>query len=305
MKNIDRLLITLLIACVISILPKQMAEASEITINAEATIQEESQQNEVTTNEVVKLDEASVTETGIHTIDATMVDTETEENADKTDNLQSEVDLDNFALEGFEIIMDEQGQIYYVEKEPEPVEIIEQPEEAEEANKTTEKTKVEPEKEKKEKAKPSYSEKELRLLASLVYAEAGNQSYNGMLAVANVVLNRVHSDVYYHVDTIKEVIYDKKWSVQFAVTVKSKKTGLSMLDKALNAYDTGNYTGRNPEAEQKAMKKAIKAAKAALEGENNIGNYLCFNAVNRSTGRIKAKYSDYKIIGDHIFYRTK
>ena len=72
------------------------------------------------------------------------------------------------------------------------------------------------------------------MLACLVYAEAGNQSYEGMLAVANVVLNRVKSDAYWHVDTIKEVIYDKKWAVQFAVTVKNKK-GVSSSDKALNA----------------------------------------------------------------------
>lgn len=194
-------------------------------------------------------------------------------------------------VEGYEVFVDEQGQVFYVEKEPtDPV--ITDTKEDESASE-------------QETAKPSYSEKDLRLLASLIYAEAGNQSYKGMLAVANVVLNRVKSPVYAHCDTIKEVIYDKKWSVQFAVTVKSKKTGLSMLDKALNSYDTGKFSGSNPEAEQKAMNKAIKAAKAALNGENNIGSYLCFNAVNRSTSRIKKQFPDYKIIGDHIFYRTK
>ena len=160
--------------------------------------------------------------------------------------------------------------------------------------------------EQKEKAKkPAYSAEDLRLLACLVYSEAGNQSYNGMLAVANVVLNRVKSSSYSHVNTIKEVIYDKKWAVQFSVTIKSKSTGKSLLDKALEAYDTGKFSGKNPEAEKKAMEKAIKAAKAALNGENNIGNYLCFRMNNSGAKKIKKTYSDYVILGSHIFYRTK
>lgn len=227
---------------------------------------------------------------------------------DEASDIPAEVSSEEGALppvEGYEVYVDEQGQVFYVEKEPEEPVIIDTQEEEStiEPESTSEQEPVK--KETVAVTKPSYSEKELRLLASLIYAEAGNQSYKGMLAVANVVLNRVKSPVYAHCDTIKAVIYDKKWSVQFAVTVKSKKTGLSMLDKALAGYDTGKFSGANPEAEQKAMKKAIKAAKAALSGENNIGSYLCFNAVSKSTSRIKKQYPDYKIIGDHIFYRTK
>ena len=144
--------------------------------------------------------------------------------------------------------------------------------------------------------KATYSEADLRLLTCLVYAEAGGQSYKGMVAVANVVLNRVKSDVYWNANTIKEVVYDHKWAVQFSVTIKSSKTGLSPLDKALNSYDTGKYNS--------SMTIAIKAAKAALEGTNNIGNYLCFTN-KRAASSIKRKYPDYQIIGDHIFYRTK
>jgi spore germination cell wall hydrolase CwlJ-like protein len=78
-----------------------------------------------------------------------------------------------------------------------------------------------------------------------------------------------------------------------------------MLDKALESYDTGKFTGKNPAAEKKAMDRAIKAAKAALNGENNIGDYLCFRMNNSGAKSIKKKYSDYKILGAHIFYRTK
>ncbi len=210
--------------------------------------------------------------------------------------------------------VDEQGQIYYDETtikveelviEDIPVEDTEEIDE-EEDSKADVKDKTEPAKQETIPAveKPSYSESDLRLLSSLIYAEAGNQSYKGMLAVANVVINRAKSDVYWHVNTIKEVIYDRKWSVQFSVTIKSSKTGTSALDRALKCYDTGKFNGGNPKAEEMAMARAIKAAKDALEGKNNIGDYLCFTYKN-GTSSIRKKYPDYKIIGDHIFYRTK
>jgi spore germination cell wall hydrolase CwlJ-like protein len=213
--------------------------------------------------------------------------------------------------------IDEQGQVYYdpsLVTVEEPV-IGDIPEDAEEDAEDQE-TAGEAAKEEAdggtgtqkqvqpEVKKPAYSEEDLRLLACLVYAEAGNQSYTGMLAVANVVLNRVKSDVFWHAKTIKAVIYDHKWAVQFSVTIKNGKTGLSMLDKALNCYDTGKFSGSNPQAEKEAMDRAIKVAKHALNGKNNIGDYLCFTS-KYGSGSIKKKYPDYKIIGDHIFYRTK
>jgi spore germination cell wall hydrolase CwlJ-like protein len=198
----------------------------------------------------------------------------------------TEDNMDLLLQEGYYI--DEQGEISYEEPtlEESEEEVIEEEDDKDIAEE-----------------EPSYSESDLRLLACLVYTEAGNQNYNGMLAVANVVLNRVKSDAYWHVDTVKEVIYDNKWSVQFAVTIKNR-SGVSMMDKALKLYDSRKFTGSNPEAQKKALNKAIKAAKAALTGTNNIGSYLCFQN-KRSASSIKKKYSDYKIIDDHIFYRTK
>ncbi len=222
------------------------------------------------------------------------------------DTINSEGQTDPEILEdGQELILkdgyyiDENGQIAYDESLITEEEVVIE-EEIEEIEEEAEETKEE----KEEVIKPTYSAEDLRLLTCLIYTEAGNQSYDGMLAVANVVLNRVKSNVYWHVDTVKEVIYDNKWSVQFAVTVKSKKTGLSALDKALKSYDSGKFSGSNPGASKKAMEKAKKAAKAALEGKNNIGSFLCFQN-KRAANSIKSKYSDYKIIGDHIFYRTK
>jgi Cell wall hydrolyses involved in spore germination len=114
------------------------------------------------------------------------------------------MDIEDFSdTDNYEIYVDEQGQICYIEKEPaEPV--IEDDSDI-----------PDDEQEDTGKSGNNYSESDLRLLACLVYAEAGNQSYKGMLAVANVVLNRVKSPVFAHANTIEEVIYDNKWTVQF------------------------------------------------------------------------------------------
>lgn len=280
MNTIKKLFITLAAVLVISLGLNQAAYASELT-NLENT-------ENIEANHDI---ENAENESNISDEDDTSDNSETED----VEDIEGEFDPD-----AYEIFIDEQGQVYYLEKEPLEPEILDSDEIV--AEEEPEKELV---KEEEKIKKPSYTEEELRLLACLVYTEAGNQSYNGMLAVANVVLNRVKSDSYYHVNTIKEVVYDKQWAVQFSVTIKSKKTGKSMLDKALEVYDTGKFTGKNPEAEKKSMNRAIKAAKAALNGENNIGNYMCFRMNNSGANSIKKRYSDYKILGDHIFYRTK
>ncbi len=144
----------------------------------------------------------------------------------------------------------------------------------------------------------NYTKEELRLLSCIIYAEAGNQSYNGKLAVANIILNRVKSNVFYHVNTIKEVIYDSKWCIQFSV-IKEGNNGTSIFSRTLDMYDTKNKLDNTS---KKKMNQCIKAAKAALNGENNIGNYLYFRPYSSS---IADKYSEHIVIGGHIFYNTK
>lgn len=229
------------------------------------------------------------------TVTEDLTEKEEDSNPDELEVIENENILDP---ELYEIFVDEQGQVYYIEKEPVEPENDESKEELDNQDAEDVKSK----KNKKAENKPSYSEKDLRLLSCLVYAEAGNQSYEGMLAVANVVLNRVKSKAYSHVNTIEEVIYDNKWAVQFSVTIK--RSGKSILDRALECYDSGKFPGSNPEGEKKSMERAIKAAKAALSGENNIGEYLCFRLNDKKASSIKKKY-EYKIIDDHIFYRTK
>lgn len=128
----------------------------------------------------------------------------------------------------------------------------------------------------------SYSKDDIKLLACLIHAEAGTQSYEGKLAVANVVLNRVKSSKY--PDTIKAVIYQ---SGQFSVA----KSG--SLQKQLDKYH--NYSS-------KSQLLSIKAAKAALEGANNIGNRLYFHSYKAAAKKGYTSKSTSVKIGDHLFW---
>ena len=118
---------------------------------------------------------------------------------------------------------------------------------------------------------PSASSDDAYLLACLVYCEAGNQSYDGQLAVANVVLNRVKSPLF--PNTISEVIYQ---SGQFSPASSGS------LARTLSNGPTDS---------------CIQAANDALAGNNNIGNYLFFNNFGAPSNA-----SSYYWLGDHVFY---
>ena len=109
------------------------------------------------------------------------------------------------------------------------------------------------------------SASEQELLAALIFCEAGNQPYDGQVAVGAVVMNRVRSGSF--PDTITDVIYQ---SGQFTPAM----TG--WLDSVL-ASD--GYTA-----------SAMQAAAEALAGSNPIGDCLYF-----STGG-----GGYQL-GDHYF----
>ena len=110
------------------------------------------------------------------------------------------------------------------------------------------------------------------LLAALCQYEAGS-NYDGCLAVANVVLNRVRSGGY--PNSIAEVIYAPG---QFG----------SVRSGALNRYLNGGISG-----------SARQAANDALAGVNNIGGYLHF-----CSGRVANvnSFSSYAVIGGNYFY---
>ncbi|HHV55499.1 MAG TPA: LysM peptidoglycan-binding domain-containing protein [Firmicutes bacterium] len=117
------------------------------------------------------------------------------------------------------------------------------------------------------------SEEEIELLARLVQAEAGAESYLGRVAVAAVVVNRVRSPQF--PDTIKDVIYQPG---QFPPVFSP---GFSNLE---------------PD------RLSRQAALAALQGEDPTGGALYFYnprlAVNRSFWATRTVLAE---IGNHRF----
>ncbi len=108
---------------------------------------------------------------------------------------------------------------------------------------------------------------ETRLLGALIYCESGNQSYEGMLGVGAVVMNRVKSEAY--PNTIHGVIYA---SGQFTP---------AMSGKVARAYE-----GNVPEA-------CLQAAAAAIAGETTVGGATHFRRAGMREGYV---------LGDHVFW---
>lgn len=112
------------------------------------------------------------------------------------------------------------------------------------------------------------------LLACLVHSEAGSEPYEGKLATANIVLNRLRSGAYGN--TISDVIYAPN---QFSVV-------------NLGTFAAALSSGPNAES--------VEAANAALSGVNNVPDYgsFCSTSVARYD-----RYSDYTVIGNQVYYR--
>lgn len=114
--------------------------------------------------------------------------------------------------------------------------------------------------------KEALFQKEGSLMASIIFCEAGNQPYEGQVAVGAVIMNRVKSGVF--PGTVEEVIYQ---SGQFTPAC----TG--WLDQVRSS---GSYTD-----------SAMQAAKDALAGVNPVGECLYFD---RGGSGMQ--------IGDHFFH---
>ncbi len=129
-----------------------------------------------------------------------------------------------------------------------------------------------------------YDAGEVKLLACLIYTEAGNQSYKGKLAVGNVVVNRIKSSKF--PNTMKGVIYQP---YQFGVC------GNSRLTAALNSYSNNWGVSASIKAQ------CVKAAKAALDGKSATSeNYYFF--CRYSSSLAKRRPNGVKI-GAHYFYK--
>jgi len=145
----------------------------------------------------------------------------------------------------------------------------------------------------------SFTEDDLRLLSAIIYCEASDMSEEAGIAVANVILNRMRDKKNWgHVNTIREVIYDDKWGVQFTPSVGSP----SLIDKALEIYDNlDSYEGK---WQYRQMMKNISAAKKALAGETVIPDeYMYFNgSIESSKEKCESKGKSYIIIDHHIYF---
>ena len=112
------------------------------------------------------------------------------------------------------------------------------------------------------------SASDLELFAALIECEAGSTNYDGMLAVASVVVNRMNSS--YYPNTLRGVIYQ---SGQFPPAHNG------LVDAKL----------------KRGIKSScLQAAQDALAGKNNVGNCLSFRAA--SSGHAGT------VIGDNVFF---
>lgn len=105
------------------------------------------------------------------------------------------------------------------------------------------------------------------LLGALVQCEAGNQPYEGQLAVAAVVMNRVRSSAY--PDTVSAVIY------------ASGQFGPAATGKVENQVAAG------------VKDSCMQAAREAIAGQTNVGEATHFKRAGKHDGYV---------IGDHVFW---
>ncbi len=115
----------------------------------------------------------------------------------------------------------------------------------------------------------SFAEGDLKLLANIIYCEAGSEPYDGKLAVGAVVINRVRSSVF--PNSVVGVIYQ---SSQFSPVASGR------LELALAA--------------DRANSDCYRAAQEAMSGMTNVGNCVFFRTPIPGLTGIQ--------IGGHIFY---
>ncbi|MDE7268879.1 MAG: cell wall hydrolase [Acetatifactor sp.] len=115
----------------------------------------------------------------------------------------------------------------------------------------------------------TFAEGDRKLLANLIYCEAGGEPYAGQLAVGSVVINRVLSAKF--PDSVVGVIYQNK---QFS-PVASGRLALAL-------------------GENRATASCYQAADEAMSGVTNVGNCVFFRTPVEGLTGIS--------IGGHIFY---
>lgn len=124
---------------------------------------------------------------------------------------------------------------------------------------------------------PAYTEEDLYWMSRIIHAESGGEPLLGKIAVGTVVLNRVASPEF--PDTIYDVIFDRKWGIQFTP-----------------AYNGMIY--------KEPSEESIAAAKMVLEGERAAGDSLYFLAPSLTDNHWIMENREYvTTIGGHWFYK--
>ena len=115
-----------------------------------------------------------------------------------------------------------------------------------------------------------YSDEDLYWMSRIITAEARGESFEGQIAVGNVVMNRIASELF--PDTVYAVVFD---GIQFTPAVSGA------------IYNT-------------PTEQCILAAKLALEGVRTVGDSLFFSATTSCWADNNRAYSG--AIGGHHFY---
>lgn len=124
------------------------------------------------------------------------------------------------------------------------------------------------------------TEEEYELFVLVIYNEACDERYEGMLAVANVILNRMRDG--YWGPGLKDVIF------------------------ARNQFEGAKMQYIERARKRKIPEVCFRAADEALAGRNNIGDFMFFRTTSSA---LKAydylTYYEFYILEDHVFYKKK
>ncbi len=149
-----------------------------------------------------------------------------------------------------------------------------------------------------------FTKKDLKYIASIIYCEAGSQTFESKVAVANTILNRMKNtgvNEWGHVSTVYDVIYDRKWGVQFTPTTGNP----SKMDLAMELYSSMDES-KYQDWQIRYMNACKEAAKAALAGYKTIpDNFMYFNS-HMVDSRIKCQNNgrEFSLLDKHIYFTT-
>ena len=124
-----------------------------------------------------------------------------------------------------------------------------------------------------------YDSEDIYWMSRIINSEAGGEPFLGKIAVGNVVMNRVRSSQY--PNTVKDVIFDRKYGVQFSPIING------------TIYNSPNYD-------------SIIAARICLEGYSLSNDVIYFLNPRIATNFWIVNNCKYEFtIGNHKFYSPR